>query len=80
MRTAAHFFALAILVGTVQGGTQAVSRSLFAALVPRARSAEFFALFAVTERFAGLVGPLLFALVGAVDVERGERAVASDLP
>jgi UMF1 family MFS transporter len=65
MNSAAHFFALAILVGTVQGGAQAISRSLFAALIPRARSAEFFALFAVTERFAGLVGPSLFAIVGA---------------
>jgi UMF1 family MFS transporter len=65
MRTPAHFFGLAILVGMVQGGTQAISRSLFAALIPRAQSAEFFAFFAVTERFAGLVGPSLFALVGS---------------
>jgi UMF1 family MFS transporter len=65
MQSAAHFFGLAVLVGTVQGGTQAISRSLFASLIPRAQSAKFFAVFAVTERFAGFVGPTLFALVGA---------------
>jgi UMF1 family MFS transporter len=65
MRSAAHFLALAVLVGTVQGGVQAISRSLFASLIPRAQSAEFFGLFAVAERFAGILGPSLFALLGA---------------
>lgn len=65
IRSTAHFLALATLVGMVQGGVLAISRSLFAELVPRARSAEFFAFFAVTERFAGLVGPSLFVFVGA---------------
>jgi UMF1 family MFS transporter len=65
MRSAAHFLALAVLVGTVQGGIQAISRSLFASLIPRAQSAEFFGLFAVAERFAGILGPSLFALLGA---------------
>jgi UMF1 family MFS transporter len=61
MRTAAHFFALAGLVGVVQGGTQALSRSLFASMVPRHRSGEFFGLFSVFEKFAGIFGPLIFA-------------------
>jgi UMF1 family MFS transporter len=65
MRSAAHFLALAILVGTVQGGVQAISRSLFASLIPRAQSAQFFGVYAVAERFAGIVGPSLFAVVGA---------------
>jgi UMF1 family MFS transporter len=63
MRTAAHFFALALLVGMVQGGTQALSRSLFASLVPPHRSGEFFGFYGVFEKFAGLFGPLLFDLV-----------------
>ncbi len=63
VRTELHFVALAIAVGTVQGGTQALSRSLFASLVPARRSSEFFALFAVLEKFAGLLGPALFGLV-----------------
>jgi UMF1 family MFS transporter len=63
MRTAAHFMALALLVGLVQGGTQALSRSLFASMVPPHRSGEFFGFYGVFEKFSGLFGPLLFALV-----------------
>ena len=58
-----HFIVLAMLVGTVQGGTQGLSRSLFASMIPRHKSGEFFAFFAVFEKFAGILGPLLFALV-----------------
>jgi UMF1 family MFS transporter len=61
MRTAVHFFVLAIAVGMVQGGAQALSRSLFASLVPRHRSSEFFGFFAVLEKFAGIAGPAFFA-------------------
>jgi len=61
MKTAAHFFALAILVGIVQGGTQALSRSLFASLIPRSLSGEFFGFFAVFEKVAGILGPATFA-------------------
>jgi UMF1 family MFS transporter len=65
MRTATHFFALAILVGIVQGGTQALSRSLFASLIPKQKSSEFFAFFGVFERYAGILGPAVFAWVVA---------------
>jgi UMF1 family MFS transporter len=65
-RTVAHFFALAVLVGLVQGGTQALSRSLFASLIPRRLSGEFFGFFAVSEKVAGILGPGLFALAIAV--------------
>jgi MFS transporter, UMF1 family len=61
MRVAWHFYALAILVGTVQGGAQALSRSLFAAMVPRARAAEFFGFFSTSGKLAGVAGPLVFA-------------------
>lgn len=63
MTTATHFFVLAALVGMVQGGTQALSRSLFAGMVPLHKSGEFFGFFAVFERAAGALGPLVFALV-----------------
>jgi UMF1 family MFS transporter len=63
MRTATHFFALAVLVGMVQGGTQALSRSLFASMIPRHKSSEFFAFFSVFERYAGVLGPAIFAFV-----------------
>jgi len=64
--SATHFFVLAFLVGTVQGGTQALSRSLFATLVPRHLSGEFFAFFAISEKFAGIFGPALFAAAVAL--------------
>ena len=63
MTNAAHFYALAIMVGLVQGGTQALSRSLFASMIPKAKSSEFFAFFGVFERYAGILGPALFAIV-----------------
>ena len=66
MRTPAHFWALAVLVGLVQGGTQALSRSLFASLVPRHSSGEFFGFFSVCEKVAGVVGPGVFALAIAL--------------
>jgi UMF1 family MFS transporter len=65
MSSAAEFFALAVLVGMVQGGTQALSRSLFASLVPAARSGEFFGFFSVMEKAAGLIGPAVFGVVVA---------------
>ncbi|HSU38200.1 MAG TPA: MFS transporter, partial [Polyangiaceae bacterium] len=63
MKTATHFLLLALLVGLVQGGTQALSRSLFANMVPPHRSGEFFGFYGVFEKFSGIFGPLLFALV-----------------
>jgi UMF1 family MFS transporter len=61
MTTAWQFFALAFLVGTVQGGSQALSRSLFARMIPKHKSSEYFGFFAVFEKFAGIAGPALFA-------------------
>jgi MFS transporter, UMF1 family len=65
MTTATHFFVLAIMVGMVQGGTQALSRSLFASMIPKHKSSEFFAFFGVFERYAGVLGPAVFAWVVA---------------
>ena len=66
MRTAAHFFALSVLVGMVQGGTQALSRSLFSSMIPQHQAGQFFGFFAVFEKFAGILGPLVFSLAIAV--------------
>jgi MFS transporter, UMF1 family len=65
MKTATQFLALAVLVGMVQGGTQSLSRSLFASMIPRHKSSEFFAFFGVFERYAGILGPAVFAWVVA---------------
>ena len=61
MTAASHFFVLAFLVATVQGGSQALSRSLFARMIPRHKSSEYFGFFSVFEKFAGVAGPALFA-------------------
>ncbi len=66
LTTATQFFVLAFLVAMVQGGTQALSRSLFGSMIPRNKSGEFFGLFAVFEKFAGILGPAVFALVIAL--------------
>lgn len=66
MRQAWQFVALALLVGCVQGGAQALSRSLFARLVPAGREAEYFSFLDVSGRMAGVAGPLIFAGVTAV--------------
>jgi UMF1 family MFS transporter len=61
MTSAWQFFVLAFLVGTVQGGSQALSRSLFARMIPKDKSSEYFGFFSVFEKFAGIAGPALFA-------------------
>ncbi len=62
MRSDRDFIMLAVLVGMVQGGVQALSRSLFASMVPRHLSGEFFGFFAVFEKFAGILGPAMFSV------------------
>lgn len=60
-----HFVVLAMAVGLVQGGTQALSRSLFASMIPAARSGEFFGFYGVIDKFSGFMGPALFALISS---------------
>jgi len=64
MTNAWHFYVLAVAVGIVQGGTQALSRSLFATMVPKTRTTEFFGFYSTGEKVAGIVGPTIFGLVG----------------
>jgi MFS transporter, UMF1 family len=66
METAVHFWILAFMVGTVQGGTQALSRSLFGSMLPRDKTCEFFGFYGMSSKFAGIVGPLTFALVSQI--------------
>lgn len=66
MRHAWQFVALALLVGCVQGGAQALSRSLFARLVPAGREAEYFSFLDISRRMAGVAGPLIFAVVTGI--------------
>lgn len=56
-----EFWFLAWMVAVVQGGSQALSRSLFASMSPAAESGEFFGLFGIMEKFSAVLGPLVFA-------------------
>ncbi|MFN2291498.1 MAG: MFS transporter [Anaerolineae bacterium] len=66
MQTAIHFYILAFMVGTVQGGSQALSRSLYGTMVPKSQSAEFFGFFSTSSKFAGIIGPLIFGVVSQI--------------
>jgi UMF1 family MFS transporter len=57
-----QFWMLGALVATVQGGSQALSRSLFGRMLPKSQSAEFYSFFGVSEKIAGAIGPLVFGL------------------
>ncbi|MCK5327897.1 MAG: MFS transporter [Candidatus Latescibacteria bacterium] len=66
MTHAWEFWVLAFSVGLVQGGTQALSRSLYGTMVPKEKAAEFFGFYSVSSKIAGMAGPFLFALVGQI--------------
>lgn len=54
-----HFYVLATIIGTVQGGVQALSRSLFSRMIPAEKSGEYFGFFNLIGKFASILGPLL---------------------
>ncbi|PNU18821.1 MFS transporter [Geothermobacter hydrogeniphilus] len=58
-----EFWALGVIVAAILGGIQALSRSLFGSLVPAGKNAEFFGFFAISNKFAAILGPFLFALI-----------------
>ena len=61
-----EFWFLAWMVAIVQGGSQALSRSLYASLSPNALSGEFFGLFSIMSKFASFLSPLVFAAAVAI--------------
>lgn len=63
MTSAGEFWMLGLVVALILGGSQAISRSMFAAMVPAKRSAEFFGFYAVSGKFASIFGPLVFAVI-----------------
>jgi MFS transporter, UMF1 family len=56
-----QFYALAVGIGLVLGGTNALSRSLFSQLVPRGREAQYFSVYQIGERVGEIAGPAIFA-------------------
>ncbi len=62
--SALDFWILAGMVGLVQGGAQALSRSLYGSMVPKNKTAEFFGFYGISSKFAAIVGPTVFAYMG----------------
>jgi len=58
-----EFYLIAILIGIVQGGIQALSRSYYARLIPKNRSSELYGVYNMLGKFAALVGPLVVGFV-----------------
>lgn len=58
-----QFYAMSIVIGMVQGGVQSISRSLYAALIPREMSGEFFGFYNMLTKFAHVLGPVLIGIV-----------------
>jgi UMF1 family MFS transporter len=68
-----EFYLLAVAIGLVQGGIQALSRSLYARLIPRDKAGEFFGFYNMLGKFAAVLGPVLMGWVG---VATGSSRVA----
>ena len=66
MTSKIHFYALAGIIGLFQGGIQAISRSLFARLVPLGKEGEFFGFYNMLGKFSAVVGPILLGTVTLV--------------
>lgn len=60
------FLMLAVLVGTAQGGIQALSRSFYGKLVPAEQASEYFGFFDVFGKFSAVIGPALFGLTAQI--------------
>jgi len=61
-----EFYILAIMIGLVQGGIQALSRSYYSRLIPREQSAEYYGFYNMLGKFAAIVGPTLMGVVGLI--------------
>jgi UMF1 family MFS transporter len=66
MSSPMEFYLLAAVIGLVQGGIQALSRSYYARLIPHDQSAEFYGFYNMLGKFAAIVGPLLMGLTGLI--------------
>ena len=66
MNSVEEFYALAIIIGFVQGGIQSLSRSLYARIIPKSQSAEFFGFYNMLGKFAAVLGPLMIGIIAAM--------------
>ena len=61
-----HMFVLGVLIGSAQGGIQALSRSYYAKIIPKKNSSEFFGFYNIFGKFAAIIGPALMAFIWTV--------------
>ncbi len=61
-----EFFILGVFIALVMGGSQAISRSLFAQMIPNGKEAEFFSFYEISERGTSWIGPLVFGLANQI--------------
>ena len=73
LRTVNQFYGMAALVGLVQGGVQALSRSFYARLIPQSRSGEYFGFYNLIGKFAAVLGPIV---VGFVALTTGNQRLS----
>jgi UMF1 family MFS transporter len=66
MKKAIDFWILAGMVGLFMGGLQAVSRGFFSRMIPAGMNAKYFGFFSISQRFASILGPLMFALINDI--------------
>jgi UMF1 family MFS transporter len=66
MDTTFEFFVLAFMIGLAQGGVQALSRSMYARMIPEGRTAEFFGFYNMLGKFAAIIGPAMMGWVGVL--------------
>lgn len=73
LTTATEFYFMAAAIGSVQGGVQALSRSHFAAMIPKNQSGEYFGFFNMLGKFSAVIGPVL---VGTVSLLSGSPRIS----
>lgn len=66
INSSVDFLVLGITVGLVLGGSQSLSRSLYAVMIPRESAAEFFGFYSVFEKFSAIWGPFVFGIIRQV--------------
>ena len=66
MDSSGEFYVLAVAIGLVQGGVQALSRAFYSRIIPANKAAEFFGFYNMLGKFAAVIGPILMGLVGLI--------------
>jgi MFS transporter, UMF1 family len=71
MKSVTDFFILGALIGSAQGGIQALSRSYYAKIIPKQNSNEFFGFYNIFGKFAAIIGPFLMAFTVTIGRSAG---------